>query len=118
MTDDRTDDSVLVREPAATRDGEPEHEQARIAGPTVRPDPARVRQLIASVTEPAIASSVAAPAATATPLARSKKRSSPNTTRPPGPCPNRYLRLVSEARTKPAARVTRLPRTIPGFVSR
>jgi len=29
----------------------PEHEQARIAGPTVRPDPARVRQLIASVTE-------------------------------------------------------------------
>ena len=29
----------------------PEPEQARIAGPTVRPDPARVRQLIASVSE-------------------------------------------------------------------
>lgn len=29
----------------------PEPEQARIAGPTVRPDPARVRELIASVTE-------------------------------------------------------------------
>lgn len=29
----------------------PEPEQARIAGPTVRPDPARVRQLIASVTD-------------------------------------------------------------------